>query len=535
MSKTKVLLIGLDGATFTILDPLMKQGKMPFLRQFMSCGLRSELKSTIPHVSPVAWTSLATGCRPGEHGVFDFIKADENSSSGYFTLYNANDIRRETIWSMLTRQGRRVSVLNYMLTFPLSRLNGYVVPGLSSWRHYKRGVRPAEFYEFLKNHPGLDIKSMAWDFDLEKKVLGQLDPSEYEGFIRFHIERERQWFRVAVHLLKTDPTDLLAVVFDGSDKLSHVCWRFLDPEFADEVTSEWELHIHSLCIDYFRRLDTYLAELVSSVGPDTTVVIVSDHGFGPSQFVFRVNAWLQDRGYLTWRSRESEKLDAATLERRVDSNFAFLDWEKTRAYCRTPSSNGIYIRAGRTDGRLEADEYFSFRARLAAELLDVRDPVSGIPIVSQALTKEQAFGGAEMARAPDLTMVLRDCGFASIRNMQPVVEHRPEVAGTHRPEGILAANGPWVERGALSDSLQIVDVVPLILYAMDAPVPEDLDGRLPIGVIDGSWLASHPPICSTATAPPPRLPPDPAAGLPLDEVKGEEAVLDRLRSLGYIE
>ena len=78
---TRTVLIGLDGATFTVLDPLMARGVMPFLRDFIAQGVRAPLRSVIPALTPPAWTSLVTGKRPGQHGVFDFVRVGRSGRS----------------------------------------------------------------------------------------------------------------------------------------------------------------------------------------------------------------------------------------------------------------------------------------------------------------------------------------------------------------------------------------------------------------------------------------------------------------------
>src|SRR5579859_7579572 len=96
---TKALLIGLDGATFTVLDPYMERGVMPFLRKLVGQGSRAALRSIMPPLTPPAWTSLMTGKRPGRHGVFDFFQK-ESPDSNYLRLADSQDIGSATIWSL---------------------------------------------------------------------------------------------------------------------------------------------------------------------------------------------------------------------------------------------------------------------------------------------------------------------------------------------------------------------------------------------------------------------------------------------------
>lgn len=532
----RTLLLGLDGATYSVLDPLMEEGVMPYLASVVEGGVRAVLRSTVPALSPVAWTSLSTGREPGDHGVFDFIRAVERNGEVYFTLYNAQDIKTETIWSMASRQGRRVTLLNYMLTFPTPPVDGYVVPGLVSWKHLRRGTHPPQLFETLKSLLGSGYREMAWDFDLEKEVLRGVDQDRYEDWIRFHTTRESHWFEVARHLLEVDPCDLFALVFDGIDKIQHACWRFLDPELAPARASGWEARIADLCRAYFNALDGYLEELVRLAGPDARVFFVSDHGFGPTREAFRVNVWLHEQGYLEWN--EPHPTDEASKDgwkRRLDSNFALLDWKRTTAYARTPSSNGIFIRQSDdpADAGVRPEDYETFRRQLMDGLTKVESPLTGRPVVQRILTREQAFPGTQTGDAPDLFLELADHGFISIRNALPVVEVRQEVSGTHRPDGIFLAQGPGIRRGTEVEALPIAGVAPLLLHSLDLGIPDEMGDELRSDVFDASWLASNPGRGGGWSVPQPQAD-STADGNGLDPQE-EAAVFERLRALGYVE
>src|SRR5262249_24356026 len=146
---TKTILIGLDGATSTVLDPLMVEGVMPFLRDFVATGLRASLRSVIPALTPPAWTSLMTGKRPGEHGVFDFFQK-EAPVSRFFRFTASGDIHSVTIWTLASASGRRVTALNFPLMFPPPAVSGCVVPGgWMPWRQLRLGCHPPGLFDRL--------------------------------------------------------------------------------------------------------------------------------------------------------------------------------------------------------------------------------------------------------------------------------------------------------------------------------------------------------------------------------------------------
>ena len=298
------LLIGIDGATFTVLDPYIERGVTPFLGELARRGTRAELRSIVPALTPPAWTSLVTGKRPGGHGVFDFFQK-EAPDSIHFQYTSSQEIRSATIWSLASEQERQVISLNFPLMFPPPPVDGCIVPGgMMPWRQLRLGCHPPGLFDRLKALPGFNPRQML-DMELEIKAIEGCPEDEQSAWVELHIQREQRWFEVARHLIQEEPADLIGVMFDGVDKLQHLCWRFVDPACRPARPSRWEREMIDLCERYFRSLDAIVAELVELAGPDATVVLASDHGFGPTLDVFHVNSWLEREGYLSWAQAEN--------------------------------------------------------------------------------------------------------------------------------------------------------------------------------------------------------------------------------------
>lgn len=493
----RTILIGLDGATFSVLNPLMEDGTMPFLKQFVSRGVRAKLFSTPHPLTPPAFTSMATGRSPGNHGIYDFIRGEEKDGKMFFTLYDSRDVRCETIWSIASRHHRTVGVINFMMTSPPKPVQGYIIPGMVHWRHMRRNLYPPELYDEIKAIPGFDAKKLAWDFRQVEKAVFIMPNEEYREWVMHHIERERQWFEITRHLMTRHPTDLMAVVFDGVDKIQHICWEFLDPSFSSSNPSEWEREVRALCLQYFRELDGFLKEIVDCAGPDANVFIVSDHGFGPTYSRFHVNQLLHNWGYLQWRA---DTPDASEQYRR-DQEIVDLNWDKTIVYARTRSNNGIYIRIAQKPGEIgiPPEQYELFRQKLAEQLLNFTDPSTGQQIVKKVLLREEAFSGATMSEAPDLTLILYDYGLISIAKKDVIVEKRERVGGTHYPEGIFIAVGPHILKGSELSQLFLMDIGSTMLYSLTLPVPEDFEGKVALSIFEEEHLKAHPLVIGAPT------------------------------------
>jgi predicted AlkP superfamily phosphohydrolase/phosphomutase len=526
----KTVLIGLDGATFTILDPLMADGHMPFLRDFLARGYRAGLTSTPNPLTPPAWVSMVTGRSPGHHGVYDFIRLEDRNGSIYYTLYNSTDILCETVWSMASRQGYKVTHLNFPMMAPPQPVNGYVIPSMVQWRHLKMNIHPRSLYNEIASIP--DFQADLWALTYSEVNLAMrhraMFPNEIaeRAWVVENLHRDKQWFIILRHLMEKKPSDLTAIVFDGVDKLLHPYWHFLDPSTEVGKLPDWQKRLRDEILEYFRQLDTFIRDIVQMAGEDAHIVLASDHGFGPARYVFHINALLEEWGYLGWREEQHENVK----KQHHEWSFASLDWSKTTAYAGTPSSNGVRIRmpAGQEGNQ---EKYEAFRARLMEQLLAYRDPATGEQIVTRVLTREEAFPGKAMMHAPDINLTLSDNSFVSVANEKPIVLHRPEGNGTHRPVGIFILGGPGVKSGQSPEPFSILDVAPTLLYCLGMPIPQEFEGRLPVEAWEESYLETHRPETSEKTA---EFVASESAESPYSE-EDKKALYAQLQALGYME
>lgn len=521
----KTVLFGLDGATYTVLDHLMALGVMPNLTAFCKSGSRAVLHSTPTPLTPQAWTTLATGRSPGHHGIFDFLRVELGYDLAYFRINNARDIHGETVWHYASRHGKRVTLLNYILTSPPEPLNGHVVPGWVSGRHLRRLTHPKDLFARLQGVSGLDVKALGAEEDFEGQGLRELAPELWSGWIQEHIRRDQLWFGVMDHLMVHEPSDLTAIVFDGVDKIQHLAYRYLDPAHCPVHPSPWETEIIDLCQAYFRQIDEFLGRTLARVGRWGRVFIVSDHGFTATQEIVYINKWLHDLGMLTWKERLPEDQQKAHFHDDLTRFAAAFDLTRTKAYALFPSSNGIFLVG-------EAARDPAFRRDLVEKLYQLQGADGG-QVVVDVQSREDCFPGPWCEQAPHLTLRLRDCGFISVLNASAPVIPRVQPVGTHHPHGILLARGPGIREGATVRDYSLLDIAPLLLHSLGLEIPTELEGVFPEDLYDADYLGSDPPRrCQPAAAPA-------LAGAPIEEEamskEEEAAILERLRGLGYIE
>jgi predicted AlkP superfamily phosphohydrolase/phosphomutase len=528
-----VLLIGLDGATFDILDPLIQEGAMPVLRELIGSGVRATLASTVPALTPPAWTSMVTGRGPGAHGIFDFFRKDDEQSP-LFRFLTSNDVACPSMWNYADAEGLRSTVLNFPLTFPAPKVNGHIVPGgFMPWRQLRLGCHPEGLFDRLKTLPSFNARELALDMRQEAKAIEGCADHEYQPWVEMHIRRERQWSDIARYLRQHEPAPFTAILFDGTDKIQHLCWRFLDPALSHTLTQDWELRVRDRVREYYTELDVRIGELRDAWG-EATIVVASDHGFGPQLRTFYVNSWLEQMGLLVWKDGQApeKRADASSLGLNQLARHVYqIDWTRTRAFAPMPSGNGIHIIKGDAEhpGGVSAADYPKFRAWLAGELLKVKDAETNEPVVSRVTTRDELFAGPAITCAPDLTLELEDGGLISILNSDVPVRRRPVPTGTHHPDGIFIAAGPELQRGLHLERLGILDVAPLMLHELGLAIPNALEGRFATEALRPDALASRPPQRADATTS------VASAGEVVFDAEAEEEILARLRGLGYVE
>lgn len=556
MEKTaqKVLVIGLDGATFDLLDILADQNLLPNLSRLKQAGSWGRLASTIPPFTAAAWSSVITGQNPGQHGIINFATRD---AYNYDTLGSGfvNAGRFETtLWEILSEAGKKVGVVNVPLTYPVRAVNGYMVSGMLTPSSARQITFPPEFAAQLGPDYIIDVDFIR---DGEQFRLHGLPPKE--TMLPQIQQMSRQRAQTCLRLLAEKPWDFFMVVFTGTDRISHFFWDdLLPPPAADPTPIQQGLWA------YFKELDTAVGQMIETAGEETTVFIISDHGFGAApDRRFYVNIWLEKLGLLQPRSAESlldlefwrvrvgrqkrlkallRKILPQTTQDNVKTaaesrSKEIFDWSRTQAYFVPIYFHvcGIDINRvnSRREGIVDGDEaYEALRSRLISEAKKLRDPHTGQAIVDIAARREELFHGRYVSDFPDVILVLKPeyVGAGSLAGTSLFEGHpHPIRPGEHREDGIFIAAGANIAANGEQTELQLLDVPATVLYALDVPVPEQFDGRVLSHIFSRVYQQSVPVRHQTL--------PTPAASEPAAALSAAEAdeVEKRLRGLGYLE
>jgi len=285
----KVLVIGLDGATFDLLGPWIEAGQLPNLQRLMQQGAWGKLRTTLPPISSSSWSSFVTGVNPGKHGLVDFVYPGVDSYK--VTMINATSRRTRALWNWLNDAGYRVGLLGIPTTYPVEPVDGFMISGFLSPGPDSEWAYPAELKGELLAQLGEFLLSPSERY----RSTGHLD--RFLDDLTASVENRTQ---AALYLMRHKAWDLFAVVYWDTDMVQHETWRLLDPTHARHDASEAEAHLQRI-LDFHRKVDADVGRLLAEVDSDTLVVVMSDHGFGPVHSFFLTNNWLAKLGLLRFK------------------------------------------------------------------------------------------------------------------------------------------------------------------------------------------------------------------------------------------
>jgi predicted AlkP superfamily phosphohydrolase/phosphomutase len=532
----RAVAIGLDGAAWHLLDPIMKAGGMPRLQSLRDRGSSGVLKSTVPTYTPPAWTSAVTGVNPGRHGIYGFV---EGHAQGPGELVHSGKIKAPTLWEIANSQGARAGIYNLPLTYPPLPLDGWMVSGMLTPSY---GERQSGFAA----PAGLEKEILEWapDYVLDTSAHYERDWRDTALCDRaLHVLRQRR--RVLEGLLHLDPPDIVFVVLEAPDRLQHVYYRYMDP--ADELyESEGAGQIRAHVLECFEAMDEIVGLLDDFAGSDGGVVVCSDHGFTAWEVSVHVNALLAQWGYLTVKPtarvmqtgmarslvRGAKLLLPPKLARTAKGRtFAAIDWSKTQAFASPIPQQGIYVNVkGREpQGVVEPSRLEAVKNDIAAKFSALTAP-DGSRATDRVYRSEDVFHGDARDGAPDLLPVLKDHRFElddEVFYREPFTDVSEMPRGVHHPDGVVAVAGEGVSAGA-SVTGSVVDVTPTLLYLAGLKVPEDLDGAVLTEAFEPDHLIRRPVQTTSVTAAGTRDESSPYT-------EEEEAVIEEsLRGLGYL-
>lgn len=518
MVDGKVLVIGLDGATWDLIKPWASEGKLPNLKRLMSEGTYGTMKSTTPPITIPAIPSFMTGKNPGKHGAICFVRPKMDRSLG---LIDTTRIMDE-FYLLPETEDMNKMVIGLLLTYPAKKINGCMITGPLTPNKGSEGfVYPHSLRKEIA--PVLDNYMIDMDVDYfpgkEKEYLDDLVKMvEMRTNLVEYMLRNREW-------------DLAIVYFIALDRVQHF--------FMGNDDNNWVFQAYS-------KIDSSLGRLLNCVSQDTNLFLFSDHGFGEIKGKFCVNAWLKENGFLVqnrkrrlpigpqWlrviaenpRLRFLRKLIPNWLLKHANMfwqsqdwsrGYASIDWPKTKAFA---TISGIHI-----NSQQFAKDYGQIREDIIHQLKDLKHPRTGQKLGVKVLTKEELYAGPYLDKLPDILFSVEDYAYepsATFEDVPYLLPHKVP-RGWHREEAIFLAHGNNIRKGREIEECAIIDIAPTILHLMGVPIPTDIDGRVLKEIFKKGSDAARREIVYQAA--------EEVAALKLDPRSKEERIRNRIREL----
>ena len=505
----KVLLIGLDGASWSVLLPLVNQGLLPNLANLLAEGSYGPLDSMPPTYSPAVWNTIYTGEPRDVHGL-DQMTVKRAGSYGTAS-HSTADLKAATLWQMATYAGRSLLVVGMNTTWPAQPVRGVLISDRAFEGEAAGAVWP----------PGQEGPARAALAELRsraKELLPEDPGTKIPAGLRASAVRDAQAVAIAEAYLSHGQPDLTAVYIALPDHAGHLLWREHAP-FGVEHRFKSATPRSQPGTDGLERacvlVDTLVGRLLNVVDlKKTAVVVVSDHSVdvpdpmttrryrlapllkevaGESVYTPLREGWIVAPLYLNVIGRESSGvIDPSRIQEARE------EIRRTLASLRTVTGKHVF-----EDVSLPSQRALSKEGYQPADL---------VGILNGGLDPSDSIAMENGRRFP-LTEVIHDLGNRS---------------GSHNRFGVIAMAGSGVRRGGLIPYASLIDVAPTLLALMGLPRGADMPGRpvaeaLEDGIVSPCIIPSYGPLVKAAA--PPAAPPS-----PLSE---EEA--RRLRALGYVD
>lgn len=474
----KMLIIGIDGGTADLVTLFVKEGKLPLFEKLIREGCFGELKSTIPALTPPAWITSFTGVNPGKHNIFDFFKFDKKEKS--LKLNTSLDRKYPCFWEILSQNKYKVGVYNVPCSFPVDKVNGFMVSGMTTPNNTEGFGYPEEIEKIVKQKKK---KFGADSHLLEKGRRGNFLKDIYETTL---IDEE-----IALNLIQKFDPQVMMYIYDESDRVMHFFWHDFDEKHPMHITNS--PYKNALC-DYYQRIEKGIEKLAKEFG-DCDILIYSDHGFGPLHKDIFVNRLLWKWGYLKtneYVEKSKKKPFFKTIMKSVipskirryyreninPSPFAnplnYIDFQNSKAVYTSVSGRSVVI--------LDEENREKIKNELKEKLENYVDEETKIKPFRKVYAREELYKGQYVENAPDL-VIEEDGRYAfksewSICDTKDSSQYGAVKSGSHREKGFVILYGKSFEKGKEIKNGEIADICPTILHYLNLPLGTEMDGKV---------------------------------------------------------
>jgi len=504
--KRRIIIIGIDGADPFLVEFFCKQGHLPTFEKIMKRGVFGRLRTVIPPLSPIAWTSFSTGVNPGKHGIFGFYKLLFSHKGFVIKPVSTHDVKSIYLWQLLSKYGMRTIVFGLPLTYPPRKFNGILVPGILAPPDFK--TWPPNFkLTLLKHYTHFRLYPDIWF----EEGFETLYLQELFNLLKLHIE-------VCEYLLMNFEYDLFIGVLYYLDQIQHFYWRFFDKDHELYKENASQI-LKDAILTAYKMIDKFLSKVLKMIDSNDYLIIVSDHGHTALLREVYLNSLLEKLGllefhrtigyilshyiiqkFLSYFGKLSHKLFLSIghllfenkYVKKISRKIQFLrdigciNIERTSALA---VGHAIYI--------LDKHRRNQIYKVLKSFLSKLRDPLTGNKIITGIYKREEIYWGPYVNYAPDIILLFQP-GYSAPAPGYDFTPHSSVItlplnkrSSEHTLDGIFMMYGSHLKVGAKNLHLNILDIASLVLYLLGVPIPNWMDGKIPIEIFEEKSLIAQ--------------------------------------------
>ena len=524
-------ILGLDGATWDIIEPMIERGELPGFKKLRENGSWGDLRTFTPTESISIWTTIATGVSPSRHGLQTFTRRIPGTDR--FVPSPGTDRKLPALWNMVSEQGKRVVAVKWFGSWPAEQVNGAFLSTRLEAEDAEPRTYPASLFEEIDSfrhksimntfpQPPLPAKNPPPQVVTTTGVKGAGAPGDPpmligQSQVKATMFDDTSVWLAGYHVYQKFRPDLFMIYLKSTDRVQHFLWGAQSAEASDpRATAEAEA-IYS----WYRFYDTIILELLAD--PSRILLVLSDHGFQsleetPDPF----NLWdidcdriLEFCGFLARKGASTE-------------------WNRTTCYTyrNLPFDMAVEFRLNLKDREPEGiiDPIISDKTTESVSniLRSITTP-EGTALFSEVLeNKDSSSITCKISRAIDLESTVSFDGRSMPVRRMLFPKALPRGIHTDAPPGIIAAHGPGIRKNQHLSTASVYDITPTALMALGLPIARDFDGNPLTGLFEPDWLQNHPirSIDSYGNR---------TVSENLITTQGDSRMLDELRALGYIQ
>jgi len=361
-TNKRVIIIGLDGMPYRLIRHLAAEGVMPNTGMLARDGVLTQMASSIPAISSVAWSSVITGVNPGEHGIFGFT--DVASGTYRMTFPNFQNLKAPPFWK--TGANGRSVIINVPSTFPAAELDGVLIAGFVAL-DLRRSTYPSWLVPKLAD--------MGYQVDVDSGKAGR----SLDLFLKDLDRTLEARIRAYRYLWAEEDWQTFMLVFTGTDRLAHFLW-----DAYEDASHKY----HEAFLEHLNRIDQVVGETVARMNDGDALIMLSDHGFDSVDLEMHVNYFLAQEGFLKLRRTPAQSL-------------ADIDQE-TKAFALDPARIYVNLAGKYPRGSVPVEEREVVLGEVTGRLRSLQ--VEGRAVVAAIHRKEDIYHGPFLEQAPDLVV-----------------------------------------------------------------------------------------------------------------------------------